>query len=108
MCHAATPGMDTVGYPFLPARTAYSASSHLMNSGTARPISLMIFVGIRHIHQPLYSESARRCSQGVLRRFRRPKSCLALVFGAGPHHHLCGSTASAYACSSDLSCMLNI
>ena len=34
-------------------RTAYSASSHLMKTGMARPISLMIFVGIRHIHQPL-------------------------------------------------------
>jgi len=49
----ATPGIDTVGMPCSRARTPYSASSHLMNTGSARPSSAMTCLGIRHSHQPL-------------------------------------------------------
>ena len=52
-CQTATPGSVTVGKPASPARRPNSASSHLMNMGSDRPISRITLVGIRHIHQPL-------------------------------------------------------
>ena len=52
-CQIAAPGRVTVRYPAAPARKPYSASSHLMNSGSGSPISSATSRGIRHIHQAL-------------------------------------------------------
>ncbi|CPU64984.1 Uncharacterised protein [Mycobacteroides abscessus] len=52
-CHTAAPGSETVGKPWARARRPYSASSHLMKTGSESPTSRMTAVGMRHIHQPL-------------------------------------------------------
>ena len=44
---------DRAGSRARRARRPYSASSHLMNSGSGRPTSSATARGIRHIHQPL-------------------------------------------------------
>ena len=53
MCQMATPGHVTVGKPASFARSAYSLSSHLINSGSGRPIFSATTRGNRFIHQPL-------------------------------------------------------
>src|SRR5699024_5206804 len=62
MCQIAAPGQVTVGNPLAAARKEYSVSSHLINSGSGCPLVSATTRGNRHIHQPLYSTSTRRCS----------------------------------------------
>jgi hypothetical protein len=53
MCQIAMPGTVAVRQPRPRARSPYSASSHLMNSGSGSPTSSATVRGIRHIHQAL-------------------------------------------------------
>ncbi len=52
-CHTAAPGKVTVGNPASLARRPYSESSHLMKTGSERPIWASTSDGIRHMNQPL-------------------------------------------------------
>ncbi|OUD80768.1 hypothetical protein BC477_19970 [Clavibacter michiganensis subsp. michiganensis] len=96
----------TVGTPTSLARSAYSASSHLMKTGSDRPTCLIVETGMRHIHQPLYSASTRRCIHLVWRRFDALKSWRVGV--TGPHMKFHMSKPSAYAWSLLLSYMSNM